>query len=83
MHKYRNNKLPESFANKFTDIKCTDEIQTRHNDCNYVNTLAIKRNLESFPLKCIINTWNSLDIDLKATADEKEFEKLLKINLFL
>ena len=53
MHKYRNNKLPESFANKFTDITCTDELQNMHNDFKYVNNLTIKRNLESFPLKCI------------------------------
>ena len=63
MHKYRNNKLPKSFAYKLTDITCTDELQTRHNDFNYVKNPAIKKNLESFPLKCIKNTWNSLYIE--------------------
>ena len=83
MHKYRNKKLPESFSNKFTEITCTDELQTRHDDYNYVNNLSVKRNLESFPFKKIINTWNSLTIDLKATAEEEEFENLLKEHLFL
>ena len=78
MHKYRNKKLPESFSNLFTEITCTDELQTRHNDFNYQNNPAIKRNLESFPFKNIIKTWNFLTIDLKATADEVEFENLLK-----
>ena len=40
MNQYRNKKLPESFNNKFTDITCTDQLQTRHNDYNYQNIPA-------------------------------------------
>ena len=78
MNQYRNKKLPESFLNIFTDITCTDDVQTRHNDYNYLNKPALKRNLESFPLKCLISTWNSLEIDIKATAEQDDFENLLK-----
>ena len=80
MHKYRNKKLPDTFLNLFTEISCTDETQTRHNDYNYMNKAALKRNLENFPLKTMISTWNNLTIDLKSTADELEFVKLLKEN---
>ena len=78
MHQYRNNKLPESFSNVFTDIISTDELQTRHNDYNYVNKPALKKCLENFPFKKIILNWNSLDIDLKSTAEIDEFQQLLK-----
>ena len=78
MHQYRNNKLPESFSNIFTDIISTDELQTRHNDYNYVNKPALKKCLENFPFKKIILNWNSLDIDLKSTAEIDEFQQLLK-----
>ena len=80
MHKYRNKKLPDTFLNLFTEISCTDETQTRHNDYNYMNKAALKRNLENFPLKTMISTWNNLTIDLKSTADELEFVELLKEN---
>ena len=78
MHQYRNSKLPNSFTNIFSDISNTDELQTRDNDYNYINKPAIKRNLESFPYKKIIANWNSLDIDLKSTAEYDEFQQLLK-----
>ena len=81
MNFYRNKKLPESFNNKFTDITCTDQLQTRHNDYNYQNIPAIKKILESFPFKCIIKTWNSLSIDVKSTADKTDFEDTLKREL--
>ena len=47
---YRNKKLLESFNIKFIDITCTYQLQTRHNDNNYQNILAVKNILESFPL---------------------------------
>ena len=81
MNQYRNKQLPESFTNMFTDIICTDDLQTRHNDYNYQNKPAVKRSLESFPLKCLIRTWNSLNIDIKSTADKIEFENILKEHL--
>ena len=81
MNNYRNKKLPESFDNKFTDITCTDQLQTRHNDYNYQNIPAIKKVLESFPFKCIIRTWNSLSIDVKSTADKLDFQNTLKSEL--
>ena len=56
----------------------SDELQSRHNDYNYLNEPAIKKNLENFPLKQIIFNWNALNIDLKSTADLAEFELLLK-----
>ena len=81
MNLYRNKKLPESFLNKFTDITSTDNLQTRHNDYNYINLPAIRRNLENFPYKCLVRTWNCLNIDVKSTANKTDFEKLLKENL--
>ena len=78
MHKYRHEKLPASFAGTFTDTIMTDELQSRHNDYNYLNEPAIKKCLEKFPLKQIIFNWNALSIDLKSTADLVEFEQLLK-----
>ena len=78
MNQYRNKKLPESFSNIFTDITSTEDTQTRHNDYNFLNKPAIKRTLESFPLKCMINTWNSLNIDIKSTSEQDDFENLLK-----
>ena len=81
MHQYKHKKLPISFSDLFTDIICADEFQTRHNDYNYVIYPAKKKSLESFPLKQILFNWNSLDIDLKATADAEEFKLLVKQNL--
>ena len=78
MHKYRHEKLPASFVGTFTDTIMTDELQSRHNDYNYLNEPAIKKTLENFPLKQIIFNWNALNIDLKSTADFAEFELLLK-----
>ena len=42
MHQYRNSKLPISFSGTFTDITNTDELQTRHNDYNYINKISCK-----------------------------------------
>ena len=81
MNQYRNKKLPESFQNMFTDIISTDQLQTRHNDYNYQNKPAVKRSLESFPFKCLIRTWYSLNIDVKSTAEKIEFEEILKCEL--
>ena len=81
MNQYRNGKLPESFKNKFIDIVSTDQLQTRHNDYNYQNIPAAKRILEHFPLKCMINTWNSLSVVVKSTADKIEFANILKQEL--
>ena len=78
MHKNRHEKLPASFVGTFTDTIMTDELQSRHNDYNYLNEPAIKRCLENFPLKQIIFNWNALDIELKATGDKADFENLLK-----
>ena len=78
MNQYRNKTLPESFLNIFTDITSTDNLQTRHNDYNYQNVPAVRRNLETFPYKCLIKTWKSLTIDVKSTADKTDFENILK-----
>ena len=78
MHKYRNNKLPTSFSGIFKDVSDTKGTQNRHNDYNYDTQPAIKKYLEKFPLKQIIFNWNSLSLDLKATADPNEFETMLK-----
>ena len=76
--KYRNNKLPTSFSGIFKDVSDTKGTQNRHNDYNYDTQPAIKKYLEKFPLKQIIFNWNSLSLELKATADPIEFEKMLK-----
>ena len=60
-------------SNTFTDIVCSDTLQTRHNDYNYLNAPAVKKYLENFPYKKMISTQNSLKIDLKATAEPDEF----------
>ena len=78
MHKYRHNKLPTSFFGMFNDTAMTDGMQSRHNDYNYQNLPAINKGLESFPLKQMIFNWNSLSLELKATADPTEFDQLLK-----
>ena len=65
----------------YTDIINADELTTRHSDYNYVINPAIKRNLETFPLKQILFNWNSLDLELKATADAEEFRMLVKQKL--
>ena len=78
---HQEKKLPVSFSNIFTDIKNADELQTRHNDYNYMIYPAIKKCLETFPLRQILFNWNSLDIDLKSTADAAEFRVLLKEKL--
>ena len=81
MHQYKNKKLPTSFSDTYTDITNTDELQTRHNDYNFVINPAIKRNLETFPLRQILYNWNALDLELKATADADEFKVLLRNKL--
>ena len=78
MHKYRNRKLPKSFTGQFKDDADTGLTQNRHTDYNYDTLPATKRYLEKFPLKQIIFNWNSLSLELKATADPLEFEILLK-----
>ena len=81
MHQYKNKKLPTSFSDTYKDITNTDELQTRHNDYNFVINPAIRRNLETFPLRQILYNWNALDLELKATADADEFKLLLKNKL--
>ena len=81
MHQYKNKKLPISFSDIYTDITNTDELQTRHNDYNFLIKPAIKRHLETFPLRQILHNWNSLDLELKATANADEFKTLLKNKL--
>ena len=76
MHQYRHEKLPSSFSGIFLDIINTDELQTRHNDYNFVNKAATKKYLETFPLKQILAYWISLSIDLKSTGKEDEFKLL-------
>ena len=66
------------FSEKFNDITFTDELQTRHNDYNFVNKPACKSYLEKFPYKQVLSNWNSLDIDLKSTADGDTFKEMLK-----
>ena len=78
MHKYRNRKLPNSFTGLFKDASDTGLTHNRHTDYNYDTLPATKRCLEKFPLKQIIFNWNSLSLDLKATADPVDFEILLK-----
>ena len=73
--------MPVSFSNLFSDITNADELQTRHNDYNYIIDPAIRKSLENFHLKQILFNWNSLDIELKATADAAEFKVLLKQKL--
>ena len=72
---------PISFSDIFTDITNSDNLQSRHNDYNYVVNPAVKKYLELFPLKQILFNWNSLNIDLKATADAEEFKLLMKNSL--
>ena len=45
MNQYRNIKLPDSFLNMFTDVICTDDIQTRHNDYNLSNKATHNKGL--------------------------------------
>ena len=78
MHKYRNRKLPMSFTGLFKDASDTGLTHNRHTDYNYDTLPASKRCLEKFPLKQIIFNWNSLNLDLKATAEPLEFEAMLK-----
>ena len=78
MHQYRNEKLPVSFSGLFKDITSTEELQTRHNDYNYINKPANKKYLENFPYKKLVSNWNSLSIDLKSTAEKNEFQQMLK-----
>ena len=80
MHQYKNDKLPNSFANMFSDIPDSN-LQTRHNDYNYLNEPANKSYLENFPRKKLISSWNALEIDLKATAEAIEFKNLLNESL--
>ena len=47
MHQYRHEKLPPSFSGLFSDLVTTDELQTRHNDYNYVNKPANKKYIEN------------------------------------
>ena len=54
-----------------------DRLQRRHS-CQ--NLPAIKKGLENFPFKQIIFNWNSLNLELKATADPTEFDYMLKQN---
>ena len=54
MHQYKYKKLPTTFSDIYTDITNTDELQTRYNNYDFVINPAIKRNLETFPLRQIL-----------------------------
>jgi hypothetical protein len=56
-------------------------MENRDNDYNFVINAAIRRNLETFPLRQILYNLNALDTELKATADADEFKLLLKNKL--
>ena len=81
MHQYRHEKLPPSFTGIFNETTMSDGVQSRHNDYNYLNRPAVKTSLEKFPLKQMIFNWNSLDIELKATGDLLEFQRMLNTKL--
>ena len=81
MHQYKHGKLPPSFTGIFNDIAVTEGLQSRHSDYNYQIEPAVKTYLEKFPFKQMIFNWNSLDIDLKATGDHDEFQRMLTIKL--
>ena len=70
IRKYKNNQLPESFLNIYSSIADKPESRrSRDDDYNLMLETPLKKELFSFPsLKCI-NTFNSLDISLKATSD--------------
>ena len=78
MHQYSNKKLPASFLGIFRYVCDTQGTQNRHNDYNYDTLSAVKKYLEKFPLKQIIFNWNSLNLELKATADPLDFQTMLK-----
>ena len=81
MHQYRHKKLPSSFTGIFNEATMSEGVNSRHNDYNYQNEPAVKRSLEKFPLKQMIFNWNSLDIELKATGDHSEFQRMLNTKL--
>ena len=81
MHQYRHEKLPPSFTGIFRETTMSEGVQSRHNDYNYLNEPAVRTTLEKFPLKQIIFNWNSLDIELKATGDLNDFQRMLNMKL--
>ena len=59
MNLYRNKQLPETFIDKFTNITCTDQLQTRHNDYNYLNIPAVVNWVwEYSETRIIIQIWH-------------------------
>ena len=78
VNKYRNKTLPISFLGVFNDITDSQELQTRNNWYNYQNIPAVRKKLEQFAYKQLISTWNSLEIELKSTSEEEDFNLLLK-----
>ena len=81
MHQYRHKKLPPSFTGIFHETTMSEGVQSRHNDYNYLIEPAVRKTLEKFPLKQIIFNWNSLDIELKATGDLNDFQRMLNMKL--
>ena len=78
MHQYRHEKLPSSFTGVFDKTTISEGVWSRHNDYVYQNEPAVKMSLS---LKQMMFNWNSLDIELKATWDHSEFQRMLNPEL--
>ena len=69
MHKYKHNKLPVPFSDLYTDMINDDELTTRQSEYNHVINPARFRNFSSQTNNF---NWNSLELELKATADAEK-----------
>ena len=72
MHKYINNKLPESFLDFFTPFSNPNRTHS------FKTSLAKKKFLENFPSFFLPVIWNSNSLSLKATTNLGSFKNNLK-----
>ena len=72
MHKYKYNKLPDSFNGMFEPLALS----------NRTNSYKLQRTkykgLDSFPAVCLPKLWNSLTLDQKSIRSLKLFRNNLK-----
>ena len=72
MHKYINNKLPESFQDFFTPFSNPNRTHS------FQTSLAKKKFLENFPTFFLPVIWNSNSLGLKSTINLGSFKNNLK-----
>ena len=79
MHRYHNQKLPNSFTNFFTPSPAAERLPTRR--ANYKVERSRNNTIENLPSVKLPLTWNAAPIELKLEESLQTFKKKIINNI--